>query len=170
MEHHRMLDNESYEDIENYVKSDLSDYGQDNPCPISLTIKTDDGFRHYELGPIVGFILIGSYDENNQLRTIISTVEEDDEYWFAPNAPIYMAGSWMIEMNQTFQRIINWYKEHIFEGFVNGCQAKDWKSVIKKPIENEKVFYNDNPEISACPVIGISEETLHNKEDWNNYD
>lgn len=162
-----IYNNQPYDDIRNYVLSDLSKYGQDNPCPISLTIKTDNGFRHYELGSIVGFILIGTYDENNQLRTMISIVEEDDEYWFAPNTSIYMCGSWMIEMQNTFNRMVNWYKEHIFEGFVQGCQPTNWQTVIKKPIENEEIFYKNNPNISACPVIGIDEDNVYNKPDWN---
>lgn len=133
-----IYDNVPYSDIEEYIKNDLSDYGQDNPYPMSRTILLGNGgFRHYELGPIVGYVLIGEYNEGGELRTMISQIEEDDEFWFAPSRPLYMSGSWMFSMNDTLQRMVDWYKEHIFEGFVGGNQPENWKSELIKEIKAE---------------------------------
>ena len=137
MEYHRMWNNESYEDIEQFVKDDLSEYGQDNPCPISQTVLLGDGmFRHYELGSIIGFVLWNEwheYDGKKQMALMISQVNEDDEYWFAPRTPMYMAASWMNDMKKTITRMHKWYHERFIDG------GKDGKWVLEeiKPVEQE---------------------------------
>ena len=142
------LSNEPIEEIDNYVSKDLYVYGQHNKAPISLTIVSGDEFRHYELGPIIGYVLFGRiYKETNGISTFISQIEEDDENWFAPNAPMYMAGAWINSVNKTFNRMKDWYKEHIFEGFKEG----KWVTEIKKPIVNEEVFREDGK--AASPVL-----------------
>ena len=141
-------DNVPYPDVEGFVDSDLSEYGQDTPCPISKTIVLSDGsFRHYELGPIMGYVLFGNKDDKYGLKTFISEVEEDDENWFAPSSPMYMAGAWINSVNNTFNRMATWYKEHIFEGFENG----KWVAKVLKPIENEEKFREDG--LTASPVL-----------------
>jgi hypothetical protein len=140
--------NVPYPDVEKFVSSDLSEYGQDTLCPISKTIVLPDGsFRHYELGPIMGYVLFGNKDDKYGLKTFISEVEEDDEYWFAPSLPMYMAGAWINSVNNTFNRMATWYKEHIFEGFENG----KWVAKVLKPIENEEKFREDG--LTASPVL-----------------
>ena len=149
-----IYDNIPYKDIEEYVECDLEIYSQDNPAPLSLTVLYEDGgkkkFRHYELGPIVGYVLIGDIpdDDSSYVSTMISEVHEDDENWFAPNTPTYMAGSWMNDSLKTLQRMHKWYHEHIKEGFYDG----KWVSKIIKEIVEEEIF--DENGLSSCPVLG----------------
>ena len=140
MEYHRIWDNESYEDIERFVEEDLSEYGQDNQCPMSETVILGDGlFRHYELGPIVGFVLWNEWREYNgerHMALMISQVEEDDEFWYAPRTPTHMSASWMNDMMKTLTRMHKWYHEHFIDGFDKG----EWKCEIIKPVEQEKIY------------------------------
>lgn len=150
-------DNQPIEEIEKFVKEDLSQYGQNNPAPLSLTVTYNkDGqqyFRHYELGNIVGYVLFGQLSEDGKIvyGTYISEIHEDDEYWFAPNTPMYMAAAWMNGSIKTFQRMYEWYHEHIEEGFKNG----KWEANVIKEINAEEVFKEDGS--SACDVLSIPE-------------
>lgn len=147
MENYR--DNVPYPDVEKFVSSDLFEYGQDTPCPISKTIVLPDGtFRHYELGPIMGYVLWSVKDDKVGMRTYISEVEEDDENWFAPRQPMHMSGAWINNVSKTFQRMREWYKEHIFEGF--GDDFK-WVGKTLQPIVNEEIFREDG--LAASPVL-----------------
>ena len=142
-----MINNKPYNDIERFVNSDLRKYDQDNPCPISKTIISNDGsFRHYELGAIIGYVLFGKVIDG-KIKTFISQIEEDDEYWFAPTAPMYMSGAWINSAKKTFDRMKEWYDEHIFEGFVDG----KWQNKVIKEITNEEIFREDG--LSASPVL-----------------
>ena len=149
-----MVNNKPFDDINKMVREDLSKYGQDNPCPLSITIrKNGKSFRHYELGPIMGYVLFGDFDqESGFLRTFISEIHEDDEYWFAPSAPMYMSGAWIKASYKTYTRMKEWYDEHIFEGFIDG----EWVSKFVKPIKYEIVYRADG--MAANPVLGGIEE------------
>ena len=132
----KIHENVPYEDIEKYVNLDLRMYDQENSYPKSKTIVLDDGsFRHYELGGIIGYILIGNIEGNGNVRTFVSQIEEDDDFWFAPSRPMYMSGFWIDCAIRTFERMQKWYKEHIFEGFVDGT----WKNKIIKEIVKEEI-------------------------------
>lgn len=151
-------DNQPIGEIDKFVKEDLSYYGQDNPAPLSLTVTVmyKDGrtqFRHYELGDIIGYILFGDISEDGKhiYGTYISEIHEDDEFWFAPKTPMYMAAAWMNETIKTFQRTHKWYHEHIEEGFKNGT----WVCDVIKEIKAEKIFKKDGT--SACDVLAIPE-------------
>ena len=151
-------DNNAIEEIENFVHEDLSRYGQDNPAPLSLTViyynkNGQKHFRHYELGEIVGYVLFGDISEDGKTinGTRISEIHEDDEFWFAPNTPMYMAAAWMNGTIKTFQRMYEWYHEHIKEGFKNG----KWEANVIKEINAEEVFKKDGS--SACDVLSIPE-------------
>ena len=143
-----MINNKPYNNIERFVNSDLREYDQHNPCPISKTIIVDNkgSFRHYELGPIIGYVLFGEINDG-KIKTFISQIEEDDEYWFAPSAPMYMSGAWINSVKKTFDRMKEWYDEHIFEGFVDG----QWQNKVIKEITNEEIFRKDG--LSASPVL-----------------
>lgn len=149
--------NQPIEEIQNFVNEDLSHYGQDNPAPLSLTVICNkDGqiqFRHYELGDIVGYVLFGYISEDGKHidGTRISEIHEDDEFWFAPRIPMYMAAAWMNGTIKTFKRMYKWYHEHIEEGFKNG----KWICDVIKEINAEKVFKKDGT--SACDVLSIPE-------------
>lgn len=151
-------DNKPIKEIQKFVKEDLSHYGQDNPAPLSLTVTVmyKDGrkqFRHYELGDIVGYVLFGDISEDGKhiYGTYISEIHEDDEFWFAPNTPMYMAAAWMNGTIKTFKRMYKWYHEHIEEGFKNG----KWVCDVIKEINDEEVFKKDGT--SACDVLSIPE-------------
>ena len=150
-----IYDNIPYKDIDRYVREDLMYYDQENPCPISLTVLFEEEghkmFRHYELGPIIGYIVIGYIPKDGDsygISSIISEIHEDDENWFAPNTPLYMSNAWTHSVIKTFMRMEKWCDEHFFEGFVDG----EWVSKILKPIEYEEIFREDGE--SACPVLG----------------
>lgn len=150
-------DNQPIEEIDKLVKEDLLKYGQDNPAPLSLTViynkNGQQHFRHYELGNIVGYVLFGQLSEDGKTvyGTFISEINEDDEFWFAPTKPMYMAAAWMNGAIKTFQRMYEWYHEHIEEGFKNG----KWEANVIKEIHAEKVFNKDGS--SACDVLSIPE-------------
>lgn len=154
METSKVWDNESYEDIERFVQEDLSEYGQDNQCPMSETVILSDGmFRHYELGSIIGYVCWNEwreYDGERYMAIMISEVEEDDEYWFAPKAPMYMSAAWMNDMKKTLTRMHKWYHEHFFEGFKNG----KWVVEELNPVIKEKIYgkYGQpGTDVLACP-------------------
>lgn len=151
-----IYDNLPFEDIDRYVREDLTRFDQDNPAPLSLTVlfESEDGkhnmFRHYELGPIMGFIVVGyiPQDEEHCVSAMISEIHEDDEYWFAPNTPMQMSMAWTYGAIKTLIRMEKWCDEHFFEGFVNG----KWISRIDKDIVPEEVYREDGE--SACPLFG----------------
>jgi hypothetical protein len=142
------------EQLEDLVEKDLGDYGQHNPCPLSQTILTVNGFRHYELGPCVGFLLIGWMDSKG-FDTQLVQISEDDENWFYAEDPIAMNGYWTPTVSRTLNRMSNWYTEHIQQGFND-----DWKWVsklIKQP--KEESIFKENGE-SACPVLGVEPQIV----------
>lgn len=151
-----IYENVPFDNIQRFVREDLSEYGQNNPAPISKTVITiEDGFkmfRHYELGDIIGYVLFGYIDDKvTHVSPMISEIHEDDEYWFAPRSPLYMAASWMNNQVKTLQRMHKWYHEHISEGFDNG----KWFSNVIKEITEEEVFNKNGS--SACDVLSIPE-------------
>lgn len=147
-------DNIPFEDIRRFVREDLKIYGQDNQSPLSLTrVYREDGklkFRHYELGHIIGYIIFGNIpeDDNTSIDTMISEIYEDDEYWFAPNTPMYMAASWMNNAKKTLERMYKWYHEHIEEGF---DENNKWNQKIIKEITPEKIFRENL--LSSCELF-----------------
>jgi arsenate reductase-like glutaredoxin family protein len=149
----KIYDNLPYEDIEQFVEEDLRRFGQDNPAPLSMTVLFErDGhkmFRHYELGCIIGYVLFGYIpeDEKHSISPRISVIEEDDENWFAPNTPMYMAASWMNNSRKTLDRMHKWYHEHIDEGFRDG----KWHEGFIKDIVPEEI-YEDNG-MSSCELF-----------------
>lgn len=142
------------EQLEDLVEMDLGGYGQHNPCPLSQTILTDNGFRHYELGPCVGFLLIG-WTDSKGFDTQLVQVFEDDENWAYDESSISMGGYWTPVVARTLNRLSDWYLEHIQQGF-----NEDWKWVsklIKQP--KEESIFKENGE-SACPVLGADPQII----------
>ena len=145
--------------LENLVEMDLGGYGQHNPCPLSQTILTDNGFRHYELGPCVGFLLIG-WTDSKGFDTQLVQVFEDDENWAYDGDSIMMNGYWTPVVARTLNRMSDWYTEHIQQGF-----NEDWKWVsklIKQP--KEESIFRENGE-SACPVLGAEPQIVSSTEE-----
>ena len=155
-----VYDNVPYGAVKEYVESDLSEYGQSNPAPLSLTIVEDDGsFRHYELGPIVGYLIIGLKNKDcpNYYHFMVTEIHEDDEHWFAPSAPLYMDAAWLYTVSSTMKRAQKWFKEHIKQHY-DYAKSENSYTEFLKPIEDETIFEKNGE--SACPVLGgpISEE------------
>ena len=142
------------EQLEDLVELDLGGYGQHNPCPLSQTILTDNGFRHYELGPCVGFLLIG-WTDSKGFDTQLVQIFEDDENWAYDGDSIMLGGYWTPVVSRTLNRMSDWYMEHIQQGF-----NEDWKwvsKIIKQPKE-ESIFKEDGE--SACPVLGAEPQII----------
>ena len=143
------------EQLEDLVEMDLGGYGQHNPCPLSQTILTDNGFRHYELGPCVGFLLIGWTDSSKGFDTQLVQIFEDDENWAYDGDSIMLGGYWTPVVARTLNRMSDWYMEHVQQGF-----NENWKWVsklIKQP--KEESIFKENGE-SACPVLGAEPQII----------
>ena len=151
-----MIDNKPYSNIEKFIEEDLSIYGQHNPCPKSLTVVKGKYWRHYELGAIIGFVIYNEFikdpwkkDEPEQEYFRISTIEEDDEYWFAPRSPMLIDAGWITAVNVTWQRIVEWQKKHLIMGWDKGADItnpKEYRKEQREPIVPEKIMWEDEPD------------------------
>lgn len=119
--------------IIDFVKRDLGEYDQENLYPYSKTVVEGDSFRHYELGPIIGYLLFGNLNDIGS--TAITQIEEDDEFWFAPETPMFISAYWISPAHDTLSRMKDWFEEHIFMGYDNDHV---YKSYLKKEIKNEE--------------------------------
>lgn len=150
-----------FKDIERFVNLDLSKYGQDNPCPQSITIVNDDKFRHYELGSIIGFVVFSEDDG----RFMISKIEEDDEYWFASEHPMYMHAGWVKEVNKTWQRMVKWIDDNLVIGWDKDSpdygKAEAYRQEIKTELKNEIVPWPNG--IAANNVLGFGADLTNNE-------
>ena len=116
------------------IMKDLSVYDQDNPCPKSLTVVEGEFFRHYELGAIYGFCIYNQIVDGEPWFGIMS-LEEDDEFWFIPSHPMNMSSFWCNAVNETWQRVIKWYNEYLFEGWKDNESFGDsraWVCEVKR--------------------------------------
>jgi dethiobiotin synthetase len=103
---------------------------------------------------------------NNEYKRIISvsdcTLIDGDSGILSPIAPNLLVADMIKKLNvpmlivtepnensvnNTFNRMATWYKEHIFEGFENG----KWVAKVLKPIEIEEKFREDG--LTASPVL-----------------
>lgn len=165
----RVCDNQSYENIESFVERDLSIYGQHNPCPKSLTKVEGKYWRHYELGAILGFVIYNEFislrkDEPEEEYFRISTIEEDDEYWRAPETPMLMDAGWINAVNTTWQRVVEWQKKHLIMGWDKGADItnpKEYRKEQKEPIVPEKIMWDDEPDnaVLGTKYLNNFEET-----------
>ena len=154
--------NEPIKTIEEFVEKDLSCYGQHNPCPKSLTIVEGKNWRHYELGSILGFLIFNqSYTTRRDGKDVeeegfyITTIEEDDEYWFAPSHPMYMSAAWTIAVDNTWKRMVEWRKKHLIMGWEKGANItnpEEYKNEVKVPIVPEVIEWEDEEPDNA--VLG----------------
>lgn len=99
--------------IKELIEKDLYKYDQDNSYPESLTIKEGDLFRHYELGPIIGFCIWNQINMDGSQWFGIQELHEDDDFWFIPEQGMFMSCAWISEVNKTWKRLISWFDEHI---------------------------------------------------------
>lgn len=149
----RVCDNQSYEHIERFVEEDLSDYGQHNPCPKSLTIVNGNLWRHYELGAILGFVIYNEFikdpwDKEKPAKEYfrISTIHEDDENWFAPSLPMLVDAGWIKAIDITWQRVVEWQKKHLIMGWDKGANITnpdEYRNEQKEPIVPEIIMWED---------------------------
>lgn len=147
------------ETISTFVEKDLSRYGQDNPCPKSLTIVEGRNWRHYELGAILGFLIFNQFYRNGEgveeETFCITTIKEDDEYWFAPIDPMYMSAAWIIAVDNTWKRMVEWRKKHLIMGWEKGANITnpgEYKNEVKVPIVPEVIGWEDEEPDNA--VLG----------------
>lgn len=117
--------------LEELVKYDLEDYDQEYLYPKSLTIANDDNWRHYELGPIIGFIV---FNDNGWIG--LAELEEDDDFWDVPKYSMHISAAWTNQVHETFTRMNNWIKEHLFLG---EDETGQWVEKLIKPIQSEEI-------------------------------
>lgn len=151
-----MLNNKPYTNIEKFIEKDLSEYGQDNPCPKSLTIVEGNLWRHYELGAIYGFVIYNEfiddfYDKSKPKQEYfrIASIEEDDEYWFAPNSPMLIDAGWIKAIDVTWQRVVEWQKKYLIQGWDKGANISnpnEYRREQRIPIVPEIIMWEDEPD------------------------
>ena len=130
---------------ENFIKQDLGNYGQHNPCPMSLTIVEGKYWRHYELGAIYGFVVYNRFETFNGSEKEwfgVASICEDDENWFISNHPMNMAVFWIEAVNKTWQRTVKWSKEHLREGWLPDrdlTNPNEYSRLVIKPIVPEVI-------------------------------
>lgn len=137
-------------EIDELIMKDLAIYGQDNPCPKSLTVVEGEFFRHYELGSIYGFCIYNQIVDGEPWFGIMS-LEEDDEFWFIPSHPMNMSSFWCNAVNETWQRVVKWYNEYLFEGWKDNASFGDsrtWVCEVKKTIVPEVIMSEGLPDNS----------------------
>lgn len=117
--------------LEELVKYDLGNYDQEYLYPKSLTVADDDNWRHYELGPIIGFVVF-----NNNGWIGLAELGEDDDFWFISEHPMYMSAFWINTVYETFNRMNDWIKEHVFMG---RDKTGKWVEKLIKPIQSEEI-------------------------------
>lgn len=130
-------------DYKEMIERDLGVYGQDNPCPRSLTIVEGDSWRHYELGAIYGFVVY-----NNEGWFGLASCEEDDENWSVPEHPMCVSSFWSSAINETWSRMAAWIDEYIFEGWPEGIPPlpENYVRKLKKPLKSEEIFAKGEPD------------------------
>lgn len=142
--------------IEQFVKEDLSCYGQGNTCPKSLTVVNGDLWRHYELGAIYGFVLWNEKGSDGFNKFWIASIREDDEYWFASDDAMFMDAAWTDAVNTTWQRMVKWRAEHIVQGWQQGADITNPSEYISKTIKEivpEEIMWEGQPD---CDVLGTN--------------
>ena len=158
----KVYDNKPYDNIEDFVNEDLSIYGQDNPCPKSLTIVNGNLWRHYELGAIIGFVIYNEFlddcfDKTKPKKEYfrISTIHEDDEYWFAPTTSMLVDAGWIKAIDVTWKRVVEWQNKHLIMGWDKGADISnpdEYRNEQKEPIVPEKIMWEDEEPDNA--VLG----------------
>ena len=139
-------------ELKNFVEKDLGKYGQDNPCPMSLTIVEGRLWRHYELGAIYGFVVYNRFETYNGSSKEwwgIASIQEDDEYWFVSDCSMNMSAFWIEAINKTWQRMVKRTKEHLREGWMPGANLSnpnEYKRLVIKPIVSEVINWPPNEE------------------------
>ena len=117
--------------LEQLVEWDLGEYDQEYLYPQSLTVTDDENWRHYELGEIVGFVV---FNDGGWIG--LAELNEDDDFWYVPNHPMYMSAGWTKGVYETFSRMNAWIKEHIFIG---RDEDGEWVEKLIKPIQSEEI-------------------------------
>ena len=108
-------------EIFNTIVNDLSEYGQHNPAPDSVTFGEGDNFRHYELGEIFGLVAFG----NGHIT--ICEVKEDDDNWFCfsgTDKDSYDA-HWVKTKMELYQRMYKWLEENCERGYYHGFEGNE---------------------------------------------
>lgn len=144
-------------ELKNFVEKDLGKYGQNNPCPMSLTIVEGKLWRHYELGAIYGFVVYNRFETYGSKEWWgIASIQEDDENWFVSDCSMNMSAFWIEAVNKTWQRMVKWTKEHIREGWMPGANLSnpnEYKRLVIKPIVPEVINWAPN-EVPDNDVLG----------------
>lgn len=125
-----------YNSIAQFVREDLSEYNERNR-PLSKTVVNGTLWRHYELGPIYGFVLYNSLIFDKETIRIAS-ITEDDGSWFAPEEAMDMDAFWLDHTYRTLSRTKNWYK-----CVKNGMQVKPEIIVPKFSIRESNLIISD---------------------------
>lgn len=107
-------------EIYNMIISDLSEYGQHDQAPKSLTLGDKKIFRHYELGSCFGLVAF------NPGHIMICEIKEDDDNWFCFNNTdkISYDSSWIKTKIELYSRMQNWLDENLTRGYYSGFEGK----------------------------------------------
>lgn len=135
--------------IDELIMKDLALYGQDNPCPKSLTVVEGKLWRHYELGAIYGFVAYNQIRPNGEEWFGIMSIEEDDEDWFIPSHSMCMALAWTKAVGETYTRMVDWVENHIIEGWNDDEHFGDpkyYRRELKTPLHPEEIPWGGEPD------------------------
>jgi hypothetical protein len=119
---------------EEMIEQDLGCYNDNNPAPKSLTIPGKN-WRHYELGPIVGFVIYAKEGDEGKNWFGFAEIEEDDGNWFIPDHAMDMSAYWIDSVAKTLKRMVQWKLEHLQIGF-NHDNPPVWEETVITPIED----------------------------------
>ena len=115
------------------VEEDLGRYNDNNWAPKSLTIP-GERWRHYELGPVVGFVIY-AYEYEGKTRFATAEIHEDDGNWFVPGFATWMSAVWLDDVSETLSRMVKWKNEHLRIGWNDN---NEFEATVVKPIEEEE--------------------------------
>lgn len=104
------------------IQEDLSEYGQDNIAPKSITKGKGKDFRHYELGEIYGVVAF------NEGHVLFCDIKEDDDNWFCFNDTDkeYSDAHWIKIKIELYQRMLNWLEENFNRSYYPHDKKKEY--------------------------------------------
>lgn len=107
-------------EIFNIIEADLSEYGQSNPAPKSVTFGSGKDFRHYELGEVFGLVAF------NNGRIAVCEISEDDENWFCFSGTDRKSfdAHWVKTKMELYERMHKWLEENCEKGYYHGMEGK----------------------------------------------
>lgn len=133
----------TFDDFDEIIDCDLGNYSQWNPAPKTLTIVLPNGrWRHYELGEVIGFVVYNEIEPStNRMRFEVRSITEDDGNYAPAEHPFHACQFWVHTIQETYNRLCEWCKEHLYEGWPEGTPhtRANYRREVIKPIVSECV-------------------------------